>query len=389
MRNAPMTGHPKGTQAASSEPRLQAPPAVADRYRGCLLGGAVGDALGAPVEFMTRAEIVRRFGDAGIRELVPAYGRLGAITDDTQMTLFCAEGMLRGVVRAMQRGIGPAFASVTAHAYLRWLFTQGTRHPLLEEPESGWLIGNRELFSRRAPGTTCLAALRAMKGFGEPAENDSKGCGAVMRVAPIGLLFAQRSDTGQEFDGEVFRAGVEDAALTHGHPSGQLPAGFFALVTALLVRGGSLAQAIEQARSELRQHDRHQETLAAVDSAVELARTHPDGPQAIAELGEGWVAEEALAISLYCALTARDFESGVIRAVNHSGDSDSTGAISGNLLGAMLGLPAIPERWLKPLELKSAITAMADDLATVLQWPISSKGDFDEERSYTERYPGW
>ena len=70
-----------------------------DRVRGCLLGGAVGDALGAPVEFMERSEIVARFGEQGIRDYAPAYGRLGAITDDTQMSLFTAEGMLRGWVR--------------------------------------------------------------------------------------------------------------------------------------------------------------------------------------------------------------------------------------------------------------------------------------------------
>ena len=101
--------------------------ALASRYRGCVLGGAVGDALGAPVEFMSLAEIQSRHGAEGIRDFAPAFGRVGSITDDTQMTLFTAEGLLRAWVRFALRGIGPAFDSVTANAYLRWLRTQGGR----------------------------------------------------------------------------------------------------------------------------------------------------------------------------------------------------------------------------------------------------------------------
>jgi ADP-ribosylglycohydrolase len=173
-----------------------------ERFLGCLLGGAVGDALGAPVEFMDRSTILRRFGSAGITRYAPAYGGIGTITDDTQMTLFTAEGLIRGWVRGCFKGI-TSYTGVTAHAYLRWLQTQGERPgchmPGTDEP--GWLFEQRPLHSRRAPGNTCLAALRAMNYLGEPARNDSKGCGGVMRVAPVGL-FAWRLDRPPE---EAFR----------------------------------------------------------------------------------------------------------------------------------------------------------------------------------------
>jgi ADP-ribosylglycohydrolase len=78
---------------------------ISNRCRGCLLGGAVGDALGAPVEFMSHSQIVSRFGPHGIRDFAPAYGRTGAITDDTQMTLFTAEGLRRAHLRHVARGI--------------------------------------------------------------------------------------------------------------------------------------------------------------------------------------------------------------------------------------------------------------------------------------------
>ena len=155
-------------------------PLVRERFRGCLLGGAVGDALGGPVEFMPRSEIVERFGEQGTRDYVPAYGRLGAITDDTQMTLFTAEGMLRGWVRSCRRGIPACFATTTAHAYLRWLETQGYLTQS-DWPTPGWLITHKELFSQRAPGGTCISALRSFRRGNLRAVNGSKGCGGVMR----------------------------------------------------------------------------------------------------------------------------------------------------------------------------------------------------------------
>lgn len=99
---------------------------VRGRFLGCLLGRALGDALGALVEFMPRSEILQRFGPKGIRQYAPAYGGLGKITDDTQMTLFTAEGLLRGWIRGCLKGI-TSYPTVTAHAYLRWLQTQGEK----------------------------------------------------------------------------------------------------------------------------------------------------------------------------------------------------------------------------------------------------------------------
>lgn len=102
-----------------------------DRCRGCLLGGAVGDALGAPVEFMTIDQIHRQFGSGGIRDFAPAYGRVGSVTDDTQMALFTAEGLIRAVVRETGRGVCH-IPTVVHRAYVRWLTTQGYNAPNLE-----------------------------------------------------------------------------------------------------------------------------------------------------------------------------------------------------------------------------------------------------------------
>ena len=319
------------------------------RIRGCLLGGAVGDALGAPVEFMSLKEIRDRFGPDGIRDFEPAYGRSGSITDDTQMTLFTAEGLLRATMRMADRGICHV-PSMVHHAYLRWLLTQGERPKRnVEVRTDGWLFGVRALHHRRAPGNTCLEALREAEEWGLPAvaRNTSKGCGALMRVAPVGL-FGQPDDI-------VFEVAVDTARLTHGHPCGFLAAGYLAVVVAALLRCEPLRQALEKADEQLQRCEENEGVANALAAARALALRGRPRPEDLETLGGGWVAEEALSIAVCCALAARDFEEGILLAANHSGDSDSTSAIAGNLLGVQLGERAIPHNWLERLELGSRL----------------------------------
>jgi ADP-ribosylglycohydrolase len=357
----------------------QSSSAVRDRFLGCLLGGAVGDALGAPVEFMSLDEIRGTFGRQGIRDFAPSYGRLGAITDDTQMTLFTAEGLIRGWLRGQTKGI-VSYPSVVAHAYLRWLLTQGRRPACELIPDSdGWLYGQRELHHARAPGLMCLGALEEMQGFGDRARNNSKGCGGVMRVAPVGL-FAWHGRHEVVPHEDAFDLACELAALTHGHSTGQLAAGAFAVMVLSLTCGGSLPDAVDVAVGCLKKRPKHQETLHALERARALAKSKLPVTDAIAELGEGWVAEEALAIAVYCALVAESLEEGVVYAVNHSGDSDSTGAIAGNLLGAMHGAEAIPERWLGRLELTEIISEVGNDLSRLSERKAVAE-------SMLEKYP--
>ena len=334
-----------------------------DRILGCLLGGAVGDALGAPVEFLTLEQIGERFGSDGVAGYEEAYGRRGAITDDTQMTLFTAEGFLRAQNRYTETGY--CKPRVVMHrSYLRWLHTQGVpESQLIDEelgsPLDGWLIQRRVLHEKRAPGNTCLRALGAWRdqGLGEPARNGSKGCGGLMRVAPAGL-----------FATDPFRFGCETAALTHGHPTGLISAGAFALILSEVFLGRSLDAAVQTGEWMTRGAKAGAETISAIEGARALAQETasdipPEMPERIARLGEGWVAEEALAIALYCALTASDFRTGVLSAVNHGGDSDSTGSLTGSLLGARFGVSSIPNEWIEGLEVRELIVTVAEDLA--------------------------
>lgn len=358
-----------------------------DLYFGCLIGGAVGDALGAPVEFMSSAEIANQFGPGGIQDYVPVFGKIGAITDDTQMTLFTAEGVVRSWVQAFVHA-PCAIPSSIAMAYQRWLHTQGLQHPTHNHCLNGWLITQQNLFARRSPGGTCLSGLQSMQSKGDVAKNDSKGCGGVMRVAPIGMYFATLAAKGDadKFDllSEAFATGCRSAAITHGHPTGQLASGAFAAIVMQLLSNTSLDQAIEAVLPLLTEHPDHEETTLAIELARRLAKDRPNDTGALVQLGGGWVAEEALAIALYCALSAPDLRSGIVLAVNHSGDSDSTGSMAGQLLGAMYGAKAIPVCWRVPLELASVIEAVAYDLATFPDWEMGSVNGTDERRA---RYP--
>lgn len=347
---------------------------VQDRIRGCLIGGAAGDALGYPVEFFSEQTLRERCDDGGIRQymLDPVSGTT-RISDDTQMTLFTANGLLVGDTRMALRGIGAQPHDYVSRAYQDWLITQRTSAPARDTHASiCWLMDIPALYRCRAPGNTCLSALTQQQEqpplesyIGQP-QNHSKGCGGVMRVAPLGV--SRYAAVPIE---ALDREGAELAAITHGHSLGYMPA---AVLTHILHRivypeqAQTLLQIVCEARDTVRAlfaGDKHLDELTTrIDLAIRLADNDDPDLANIHRLGEGWVAEEALAVAIYCALRhTDDFSAGIIAAVNHCGDSDSTGAVTGNILGALLGYDAIGEAWTRDLELRDVILELADDLA--------------------------
>lgn len=324
------------------------------QVRGCLLGGAVGDALGAPVEFMALSHIRQLYGPDG----VTGYTEMddcGYITDDTQMTLFTAEGLLLARAKATDP------VEEVYYAYERWLRTQGIYAPKTvphERLEEGLLIHEGKLQEQRAPGSTCIRSLCLRRDVILDAThpiNDSKGCGTVMRMSPVGLLYPPD---------QAFRLGSALSALTHGHPSGILAGAATAMMVACIREGASVRESAERALARLASEPRHEEVTEALTQAVRLSEDAavPVG-QALDLLGSGWVAEEALAIAAYCAMRfPHDFRAAVLAAVNISGDSDSTGAITGNLLGASLGVDAIPREWLDALYERDIVEDICEQL---------------------------
>lgn len=328
---------------------------IKSRFRGCLIGGAIGDALGYPVEFFSKEKIKKYHGEGGIRRF-GSLSRAAFISDDTQMTLFTAEGLLL----AKKRGEG-----VKRSIYLSYLDWYRTQEEIYIDDGREGLSSIPVLYDTRAPGSTCLGALRSglMGGISLPI-NSSKGCGGVMRTSPVALYCYAR-------DVDVLGANelaAEAAAITHGHVLGHLPSYALNHLLYKILEGIDIYQAVELAIDSTRKryaytHDANL-GIELMEKALELAKD-PDvsDEEAIDILGEGWVAEETLAIAIYCALRHSDsFEEAVCAAVNHNGDSDSTGAVTGNIIGAYLGIEAIPDYYTEKVELKDVVLEISDKL---------------------------
>lgn len=384
---------------------------VADSIRGCLMAGAAGDALGYEVEFMRRRAILSRFGEQGITTFALDGNGKALISDDTQMTLFTANGMLMGLTRGYMHGIGGRPEKYVDGAYLDWYYTQTGRKKeiLINDFHYTWLRDLPEMAHRRAPGNTCLQACESMF-RGKPVLNNSKGCGGIMRVAPMALLdagYASRSENGYSIE-ELAEAGGEIAECTHKHPLGFLPA---SLLTVLLYKvvpmtpeqvceeiDGIVADTVNILdhiyKGKYEYDKRYLEELT--NKAVLLAHSNLSDADAIRLLGEGWVAEEAWVIALFCAIRHIDsVEDAIIASVNHDGDSDSTGSICGNIMGAIYGYEHIKNRNIfcpkgkqleETLELSDIILALADDLATGCVISEYDPIDTPEKQQWYERY---
>lgn len=382
-----------------------------DRIRGCLAGGAAGDALGYPVEFMSRKNILAHYGKMGIQVFETDEKGKALVSDDTQMTLFTANGILMGLTRTYMRGIGNSPEKYVDGAYLDWYYTQTGRKKIYftNDWHYTWLRDLPELAHRRAPGNTCLKACESLF-KGEKVRNNSKGCGGIMRVAPMALLEAGYASRGEKSYSlsELAKAGAEIARITHQHPLGFLPA---AMLSTLLYRlipldieesKERIRELVEESISTLKEvypgafENEKRILIGLTRKAVTLSESAISDEEAIRQLGEGWTGEEAWAIALYCALRHIDStKEAIIAAVNHDGDSDSTGSITGNIMGCIHGYESIRKEKLfcppnrefeETLELSNIILALADDLFTGCIISEFDPIDTPKKKQWYERY---
>ncbi|MGW8364171.1 ADP-ribosylglycohydrolase family protein [Streptomyces wedmorensis] len=319
---------------------------------GSLIGLALGDALGFPTEFNDVPSILAKVGPW--REMaLPIRNRKAYVTDDTQMTLAFA----RGIRTAMDRGVlapGRLARPVRAE-FVDWYHS----------PENN-----------RAPGNTCLRACMLLDGdrpWQDASQIHSKGCGANMRVAPIGLVPGLSEEQ---------RAGAAQlqAALTHGHPTALAASDLTARAVYLLAQGVDPAGLVGQLRSyayenRSRYHEnwlgdlwtRSQdpsalafvqrgwdECLAVLERLDAVQRTADPELDPCEYTGDGWIAEEALATGLLCFLLFPDEPlTALRRAACTRGDSDSIAALAGAFAGAHLGADAWPKEWAESVEYRS------------------------------------
>ncbi|MFC8665601.1 ADP-ribosylglycohydrolase family protein [Streptomyces sp. NPDC057199] len=322
---------------------------------GALVGLALGDALGFPTEFNDVPSILAKCGPWREMELpTPAY-----VTDDTQMTL----ALGRGLRTAMDRGLlGPKrLERPVREEFVDWY----------QSPENN-----------RAPGRTCLVACEKLKREGLPWQDasqiHSKGCGANMRVAPLGLISGLSDEQ---------RAGAAQlqAALTHGHPTALAASDLTAHAVRLLAQGAEPTGLVGLLRSyayenRTRYHERWLDDLwtrsqdptpthfisRGWDECLEvlerlqgaLRSPSPETDPCLAT-GAGWIAEEALATGLLCFLLFVDEPvTALRRAACTSGDSDSIACLAGAFAGAYLGADAWPTEWADRIEYQGDLMAL-------------------------------
>lgn len=351
-----------------------------DKCRGSLIGGVVGDALGYAVEFSSLNDIRNKYGESGIADYELDRNGIAEFSDDTQMSLFTAEGLLSAVAagKVHEKEILPFITT----AYEHWYYTQS--YSALKMSKS-WLTHIKALWARRAPGMTCMSALQSISmPNSAPVINNSKGCGGIMRVAPIGIFSAAHPKL-LNLEHAGYLAGYA-ADITHKHPLSTYSSMALAMIVADCIAHDNIDRemfrfiVINRVFKLLGLYFKEDKYLSElhtlVDKSLEFAVSDKPDTDAIYILGEGWVAEETLAIAVFSVMRhINDFEKCVCCAVNHSGDSDSTGAVAGNIIGAILGYNVIPQKYLTNLELHDVLLSVADDL-----------GGFSGPEQMKERY---
>lgn len=358
-----------------------------EKFQGCLLGGAIGDALGAPIEFnRSVVSIKNKYGEKGITRFELQDGK-ARITDDTQMTLFTANGLIWRDTRLCMKGIAPPPIAAIYMAYKNWHNTQLKKEYRDNSYNICWISHLKELNVQREPGLTCMTALSSPEmGTIEKPINNSKGCGGLMRVAPCGLYFRSNGLNDYDILNSTGMLAAKASALTHGHPLGIIPSYVFAIIINILAHNDNVT--IEEAvniamriyKSEFNITDRktNENFIKLIEKAQKLAKENYEDADCIYELGDGFVADEALAIAIYsCLKYSNDFEKAIVCAVNHGGDSDSTGSIAGNIMGAYLGISKIPKYYKQNIELKNEIIELASDL--FVDCPVNEYYDNNDE----------
>ena len=339
-----------------------------DKVRGALVGEVCGDALGYPMKTLTTGKIIRRFGPFGLRTMITSKNKKAKalVSDSTQMMLATVDGLLWSDAKKLSSSDG------VYRGFMRWFYSQTGEEP--RRGQKSWtrrqphekdlcLVREKFMHERRMPETGVLNALsNEEKGTTDKDINNSKGSAVLTRNIPLGILYWDKPE-------EAFSVGAEISALTHSHATAYLAGGAVASLVSYLINGISLPKSIDKVNYLLSSRKGGENIIKLLTAAVEQANKHPAGKSGVWEhldsirsLGGGDIAEEALAIAVYCATVMDDPFEAVITAANHDGCSTVTGALTGALEGIRFGTSFLPAYWVECVEASEITSKMADML---------------------------
>lgn len=338
------------------------------RFKGCMLGLAAGDALGAPLKSLKRDEIKKKYGKKGLLNPKPEKGsKTVKITDETQLMLFTAHGMLWGDTAGSTADNPTQFTQYIYYALQQWLFSQTGETAdgmdwITDDNETGYpceLLNIDELCKKRMPTKQLLAALtengKNEYGLTTRKINENALFDCVPRVAPAGMYFYNSPET-------AFKTGMEFAAITHSEPSAYLSAGCFAAIIAFILKKNTIEESVRKAMELLSDYEECDSVYKLLENALELLEGTASPLNDIKELGGGSTAESALATGVYCACVHYEADNAIRLAANNDGNSDAVAAITGALKGAYLGDKSIPKKWVKKIQLTDIVTEYAEKL---------------------------
>lgn len=337
-------------------------PIILDKFRGCLLGGAVGDALGYPIMNLDFNEICDKYGDEGIQEYELDEKGKARISDNTQLAIFTANGLLIGKTRANRTGAAKPDVNIVCEAYKDWVKTQESDNT--NEKHITWLYNIDNLHRRRISSEVSLKAFKGEMGTADKPVNLGKDFSAIVRVAPVGLYF--KYDVVQTEEIDKFAADV--AASSHGYDAAYISAAALAhIINKITYTEMNVREAVKDAINTIQRMYGYKPHVEGVIESLKLAKALAKGErsdrEAVSEIGTGDSADEVLAAAVYFSIKyEQDFEKAIHAAVNHDGKSGAVGAVTGYILGACLGARAIPEKYLEKLELRHIIQMIAEDL---------------------------
>lgn len=334
-------------------------------YRGCLLGLAIGDAMGYTVDRKTWEEIKNDYGPNGLLGYDLTNG-FADVSSYTQLAAFCANGLLAGITRGQVRGKMAPFIRYAEYAIGEWGKVQHIRRT--PDTTFCWVCRVSQLRLRRCMDTRMLDTLsRGRCGSPEEPVNKFDSTGSITTAIPVGLFFDERRMEPHE----IGRLGAEVVALTHGDSLSFLSGAAVSYIIAGIVQDKEtplrehFAQAAEVVAAQFgRQYPQALELKSMLLRTMDMAHDPSPKPQEVMENMKCDTCAQVLCGAVYaCSLYPENFDGAMITAVNHSGRSAAVGAIAGAILGAKMGAENIPEFYLESLEVAETLCELAEDMA--------------------------